>query len=179
MTNTPDLTAPEAVKRYDMRGRDDAWMGECENGYYVDYDDYAAISAALEAEKSMHAKTMQLGLQFAADVVVWKARAEAAEAERDALKSKLRNVISHATMGALTDPDASLNAIGVKITEMRNEVFEDIYSERDALKAGLAEAVRLVRILQKAAHNDRYIGQDYPVKAVDTFLARHQKETDT
>ena len=52
-------------------------------------------------------------------------------------------------------------------------------AELAALKAELAEAVRLVRILQKAAHNDRYIGQDYPVKAVDTFLARHQKETDT
>jgi hypothetical protein len=48
-----------------------------------------ALSADLEAEKDRHAKTVQLGIQFAADAAMWKARAEAAEAEvarlRDAL----------------------------------------------------------------------------------------------
>ena len=51
MTNTPD-TAPEAVKRYDMAyGGQDTWMGECENGDFVYYDDYVALSAMLRACK--------------------------------------------------------------------------------------------------------------------------------
>jgi len=73
-----------------------------------------------------------------------------------------------------------LEQIGWRPSGERDEaaaMLRALSAERDALKAELAEAVRLVRALQKAAHNDRYIGQDYPVKAVDAFLARHQKET--
>ena len=52
MNDTP-YTSPEAVERFDLQyGGQDVWIGECENGDYVLYDDYVALSAALEAERA-------------------------------------------------------------------------------------------------------------------------------
>ena len=188
MTNTPD-TSPEAVERLIAWLMDAHETGNTEKNPYV-WRTLEALSAALEGERAENLILRQAneGLSSAA----WTAttRAEAAEAERAALKSKLRNVISHATMGALTDPDASLNAIGVKTTEMRNKVFEDIYSERDALKAELAEAVEVLTLIKSirpmweggvrgpSADNLSNTLEHMRAEA-RAFVARHQKEADT
>lgn len=45
--------------------------------------------------------------------------------ERDALKGKLKNIISHATMGTMDDSDAGMNDICVQITSIRNDMYTD------------------------------------------------------
>ena len=85
MTNTPDLTSPEAVERYSpiaVAPHDADPFGAMETdpeGGFVLYEDYAALSAALEAAE-MSAKH-------------WHARAKAAEAERDSLKAGLAEAV--------------------------------------------------------------------------------------
>jgi hypothetical protein len=88
MTNTPDLT-PEAVERLaqDMQqhmpfGRGSATL--------------RALSAALEAERASHTATLK-------DAQDECARAEAAEAERDTLKSE--NARLRELIGILVDPE--------------------------------------------------------------------------
>jgi glycine/D-amino acid oxidase-like deaminating enzyme len=100
MTNPP--TTPEAVQRLlDRLGKTGAALDAEESKELR--ATLRALSAALEAEKAMHAKTMQMGEQFAADAVMWKARAEVADAERDTLKSE--NARLRELIGILVDPD--------------------------------------------------------------------------
>jgi hypothetical protein len=82
MTDTPD-TSPEAVERWHeeihgMRSGPALFEGQQE---YVLYNDYAALSAERDREKA-YADQSAINLDNALD------RAEAAEAERDALKAE-------------------------------------------------------------------------------------------
>ena len=133
MTNTPDIS-PEAVERFALTYDSDDDMQHMETdfaGGWVRYEDYAALSAELSGLKDAYTGAME-------DKRMWKRRAEAAEAERDALKAELIEAADALKMvGAIIhngdDPDGS--------------GFFDI----------------------TAAQIDQ----------IFTFLARHQKETDT
>ena len=101
MTNTPD-TSPEAVKppiRFrpvvSADGLAAARMDR--NGNYVMYADYAALSAALEAEKRHK-------LAITGDKINAVSELRQVKAERDALKAELAEAATH----ALDRLDASL-----------------------------------------------------------------------
>ena len=90
--HTPD-TSPEAVERpirfhpvlsVDSR----VGMRMDINGGYIRYEDYKALSAALEEEKRARMRLLNARL-MSEDY----ARAEAAEAERDALKAELSEAV--------------------------------------------------------------------------------------
>jgi hypothetical protein len=55
--------------------------------------------------------------------------------ELDELRSKFKNVVSHATMGQTCDADLSLNQISVMITRIRN----DWYADKQAAETKVAE----------------------------------------
>jgi hypothetical protein len=62
-------------------------------------------------------------------------RVASAEAELAALEVKARNIVSHATGGALTDLSKSLNDICVEISAVKNRIFNEalaIGAERKA-----------------------------------------------
>ena len=99
MTNTPD-TSPEAVERLAQMLETDAsdqHTQPCEMTGLMPEDEYEAaatlraLSAALDVERASHTATIT---DWQADL----ARAEAAEAERDALKAELaeaKMLLSH------------------------------------------------------------------------------------
>ena len=81
-----DLTAPEAVERFGPHAVDggcDAYgaMEDDPHGDWVRFEDYAALSAALEVERASHTAT----------IIDWQedhARAEAAEAKLNEVKAQ-------------------------------------------------------------------------------------------
>ena len=185
MTNTPD-TSPEAVERLaQMLEKDarDQHTQPCEMTGLMPGDEceIAAtlrdLSAALEIEKlncvtllndadlDYNRKTNGLIRRHAKQILDLKARAEAAEAERDE---------------ALNQLDSSRHSV-------------DVLESRVAkLKAELAEAVGVIvecreeiddYIRHEYPHDhpvqERYRERDFAANPARAFLARHQKEKDT
>ena len=164
MTNTPDLTARVAALIYHM--------GECraidmqDRQTVIDMrDEIRDLSAALEAERASHTATLK-------DAQDECARAEAAEAERDAAQDilgKAKDWMQRADDDRLAQ-------------KTRTEAAE---AERDELKAELAEAVGVMTPFSAFTIDGRDPAADkYPliakaVKDLRAFLSRHKKETDT
>ena len=62
MTNAPDLTAPEAVERWDIHPYDQYSIEQrrCDTGDWVQYSDYAVLSAERDALKAELADAVEL-----------------------------------------------------------------------------------------------------------------------
>ena len=194
MNDTPDLTAPEAVKRYDMAyGGEDTWMGECENGDYVDYDDYAALSAERDEWKA----AAQHHHPNLTDFRCWegryrdeKARAEAAEAERNQWRKayydthELFAQSDEKRMAAEAERDDAIDTLNAWFD--RRELAHDAIDEtvlnaargylRTSRSGGLDQETSAVieGVIEDMARLSVFA--DLFARA---FLARHQKETDT
>jgi hypothetical protein len=119
-----------------------------------------ALSADLEAEKDRHAKTVQIGIQFAADAAMWKARTEKAEAERDELKAHNRYLSGEYDVvlaGRADEHDraeaaeAERDALSKACTEW-SEVSQLNYQRA---KAAEAEVARLRDVLSDIAKQKR------------------------
>ena len=172
MTNTPD-TSPEAVERLIAWLMDAHETGNTEKNPYV-WRTLRALSAALETERAENLILRQAneGLSSAA----WTAttRAEAAEAERDAALELAR------------DKEESADYWHQE-SRIQFEAKNKAKSERDALKAELAESVEALVVLcqNEIDRGDKNSNPAYAAgaracrNAARAFLARHQKETDT
>jgi hypothetical protein len=71
---------------------------------------------------------------LSAEADALKAQVAELTTELDELRSKFKNVVSHATMGQTCDADLSLNQISVMITRIRN----DWYADKQAAEAKVA-----------------------------------------
>ena len=87
MTDTPD-TSPEAVERFKFQG-----MAADDEGMWVRYSDYAALSAERDAAQKLLNKAEDWMNRADDDRLAQKTRAESAEAERDALRAELEEAV--------------------------------------------------------------------------------------
>ena len=90
MTNQE--TSPEAVERLSPETHADKFDPST-GGYVVTFEKYAALSAALEVERVANGHEKRMRLDVIAMEQAATARAEAAEAERDALKAELAEAV--------------------------------------------------------------------------------------
>ena len=154
MTNTPDPTSPEAVERFtQIYNGGLSWdIVSNHNGEWVRHSDYAALSGALEAERAnlRHYKheVVETHMTNEADAL---ARAEAAEAERDALRAELAEAGSQL------------------------EAMIDAFEEYVALPDKNCSC----HIAPPCGDCETYSFARETVSEARAFLARHQKETDT
>jgi hypothetical protein len=82
------------------------------------------------------------------------ARIAELEAERDALASDRRMIVSHATAGETDGRGMSVNEVSVRITMLRNRLWNDAKAPAEAradrLSAMLREAERAVKRIERA-----------------------------
>ena len=95
MTNQ-DLTAPEAVERWHeeihgMKSGPALFEGQQE---YVRYEDYAALSAALEAEKARVADKHETAMKGLSEIMTLEDRAEALDAKLKEAVEALKPFVS-------------------------------------------------------------------------------------
>ena len=108
MTDTPD-TSPEAVERFRL---DDMWMAKDTDGTWVQYSDYAALSA--EHDALITARDM-MGEWWAKE----KARAEAAEADLEQRKADNKRWRQEAT-SRTNELITELTALKAELAEARD-----------------------------------------------------------
>ena len=120
MTNTPE-TSPEAVERWDIEPDGSAWPHA--EGDYVRYEDYAALSAALEAGKDER-RTLIQALKDGGEIQrIATARAEAAEAaleEEQRISTMRGNKIEFDLIPALADTEAERDALKAENARLRD-----------------------------------------------------------
>jgi hypothetical protein len=126
MTNTD--TSPEGVERFKFQG-----MAVDDEGMWVRYSDYAALSAALEAEKE-RAETAENTLALCEDQRrEWDYHCKTAEAERDALKAE------NARLREAADISATIANGALDTTAREATLRRDLSRVRDELRSALQE----------------------------------------
>jgi len=180
MTNTQD-TSPEAVERWDIEPDGSPWPHS--EGDFVLYEDYVALSTALDVEREQVNEWRTRAQDRCAEAEKWflkyegeQSRAEAAEAARDKWRSMWEKEQTHneeLSAALETEKRHKLAITGDKINAVSE--LRQVKAERDALKAELAEAAThaLDRLDASLFTNAEHQQAKDILRA---FLARHQKE---
>jgi hypothetical protein len=71
--------------------------------------------------------------------------------ELEQVKGERRNIVSHATMGGTDGEGMSVNAISVKITALRNELYQEAKAQVTAAETALAAMTEREGVLREAA----------------------------
>ena len=99
------------------------------------------------------------------------------DAEIARLMAERRMIVSHATMGQTDGEGLSVNAISVKITALRNELYQDGAARAEKAEAALAESEAAVEgalmiLVQTQAERDAALAQVAALREVVKFHER-------
>ena len=190
-TPTPDLTTPEHVERLIVWLMDAHEMGDTSKNPEV-WRTLEALSAALEAEQLANGHEKRLRLDVIAMEQAATARAEAAEAERDAglIREKDANAKAMQHLRRAEKAEIASKNHAAFSHEWR-EMAEAAEAERDALKETLtycenqwAETDRETQTKMLAEHNraeaaEAQLAQrDAALKAADELAKSAKKQKD-